>query len=281
MANRIYTGMSGGLGDIINYILEPGADFGYFGSLPPGTARIVIVWCVTSSAFELLANHPHIESFQFHDHNPPRWEQRTAAIGEALHASRLTAADKAAMTWTQPTFKLNDEEAVIAKGIIDAGPFVTLHPFAGDPLRDFKTNNLSPEYCAEVMCKAGIHVVLLGGKSRRWAHGSVYESKRDDFDFTHDFFTDLRDVGTTRLHTHLVGKSRAFIGSTSAYNCAAHQYGVPTLAFTMPLNRTFIEKDQNGIFALMRERKTETYYFDRMPSDPYGIVTEFARKHTQ
>jgi hypothetical protein len=82
------------------------------------------------------------------------------------------------------------------------------------------------------------------------------------------------------LQAYIVSRARAFIGTTSAYNCAAEMYDIPTLAFTSAQNRTHIRRDMGGIFWLMRKRGTAVHYFDHMPRDPCGAMREFALGHS-
>lgn len=274
---KIYTSMAGGLGDIVLWALADGHDLGYFDSLKaahPEAETRAHLWMVTDTARELLVGMPCLDGAEFHDFDK-FWESRSWEIACQGGYRQLTDEERDALEWRRPEFVLNGAEREHAANILAHGPFAALHPFAGDQIRDFRANGLGPETCARTMCEAGVRVLLLGGGSRRQTAPGEFSDLIDEFNFEHENLVDLRGEGV-RLQAWLVGKASAFIGSTSAFNCVAEVYGIPTLAFTSKYNRKCIQRHSGGIFYLMRKRGTLVYYFDRMPGDPCAVIRDFA-----
>jgi ADP-heptose:LPS heptosyltransferase len=277
---KIYASVAGGLGDFILQILG-GSDVPYFRDLKqrhPEADTCVHAWYVTDSSRDLLIANPDIDQVIFNDFDR-LWESRSVEIAQDAGYRRFTDEERCLLTRAKPTWTLNQLEREYATNVLAGPPFVAFHPFAGTLDRDFRANGVEPEAAAAAMCEAGVRVVLLGGNSKRQTHDG-HEDLADAFGYAHENLVDMRDQPqvTCRLHAFLVSRARAFIGTTSAYNCAAEMYAVPTLAFTADFIRRHVERDMGGIFWMMRERGTRVEYFDRLPADPCGLIAEFAKE---
>lgn len=280
---RVYVPMSGGLGDIIIYMLHKNNDFGFFKSAKAlhGVHTSAYVWGVTDVSkllFEGITWLDEIRFFPFHS----RWDYRSKEIAMRAGEDRIGNENKVDLTWERPQFVLSEVERKTLDQIKAAGPYAAFHPFAGDPIRDFAINKLDPVKCIEAIRRGGLNVVILGGASRRYGHNTgmnvhAADESRPVYENMSGVYN-LIDVGSPRLHAQATIDAARFVGATSAYNCAAHETNVKSFVCTWPGNQRFIDHERSGIFCHMREVGTEVYYFGKLPGDVYDRIERFSRE---
>lgn len=118
-----------------------------------------------------------------------------------------------------PVFLSNEENEIIEK-IKLYGPYVAIHPFAGEDFRAWdKIINLKE--LIQNLKKRGYNSILLGGDHFREAKIKEQRKNREEFfDYNQDGFFNFINRGV-RLCFAAVNNAKYFIGSSSAYTTAA------------------------------------------------------------
>lgn len=270
----IYTVMSGGLGDIILSTLHPGCDLGYFKALKErGDMTKVDMWCHHGEQGKtLLGLNPYIDQCE-HTKDLPYNLYRHSA-GRAGQFRLLTREEKATLPWERPEIYLSPEEQTLADKILSPGPITTFHAFANPgAAREDRAfgNHINLSSMIAALCEGGVRVVLLGGPGEAIACRP------------HPNLINLIGRPTVRLQTYLVSKSQKFIGGMSCFNCAALEFGVPSIIFA-PTDHTrggdtrrLINEYTFDIFAMMR-KTARVYYWDELPANLNQVVVDFGRQ---
>lgn len=270
----IFTPIAGGLGDVLSYYLE--GELGYFRALRSAGVRTkVVVWSVSDQVESLFQFNPHVSVLDVR----PFAAVDGMTTGFRNYAQNLepdfklmTDAQHAATPWARPSFYFSPEEAVAARDIANAEPYVAIHPFAGRPERSLARVGIARQVVSAA-AKWG-RVVVLGGNSHR-RNGGVSLDLREGFDFEHPNVINLVNKFSVPLQAHVASRATKFIGSISCYNCVAQACGVPALVFGSTANRKDMASG-GSVFKKMRDNGTPVHYLDRRP-DVSEIVRGFLK----
>jgi hypothetical protein len=205
----------GGMGDILVECFRMGGNLGYFKALKArGDRTRLILTSHRPYADDLFIGNPYIDTMDRNVGDRGQW---------------LSDQEKASLTWERPEFYLGDAE----KAIVQSFPanYIAIHPWSTQPQ---KVLPLDLRGLIEPLCAKNQPVVLLGGTYR----GSYYTQNTYQKDaniveeftgFEHPLFLNAVNKLSVRAQTLLASRAIKFIGSQSAFACAAEIYGVPSL----------------------------------------------------
>ena len=139
-----------------------------------------------------------------------------------------------------PVF-LSEEESKIIENIKNLGPYIAIHPFAGEDFRAWD-KRIDLKNLIKKLKEKGYNVILLGGNHFREAKIIEQRENREElFEYEQEGFYNFTNHGV-RLCFAAVNNSAYFIGSSSAYSTAAWCLGkkslsiVPDGQFLKPTN---------------------------------------------
>ena len=204
----------GGMGDTLVECFRVGSNLGYFKALKArGDRTRLILTSHRPYMNDLFTGNPYIDTIDRNVGDRGQW---------------LTDQDKATLTWERPEFYLDDAE----KAVVQSFPknYIAIHPWSTQPK---KVVPLDLHDLIEPLCAKNRPVVLLGGTYR----GQYYSGRPDDMrtcveeftGFEHPLFLNAVDKLSVRAQALLASRAAKFIGSQSAYACAAEIFGVPSL----------------------------------------------------
>jgi hypothetical protein len=259
---RIALEAGGGLGDILMWYFEPGFDAGYLQDIKeryPDTFVRLTLCSTNPHSKSFFEGHPHIDEVV--------WQPFVAGYEQVYADYRQdclplrTAFDLAKLTYAHPAIHLDVSERDWAKEIASDGPFIALHPFAGDGCRSW-LGHVDVQRAIDVLCNAGHRVLLLGGSSTRHEHGAVWNLD-EAFSYERLGLINLINRASVRLQADLVLRAQAVVGSLSAYLSLAASLGARMLLVTDGYYRGWFA-GQAGVFGKMVRAGAEIVYWDEL-----------------
>lgn len=215
----------GGMGDVLVECFREGSDLGYFKALKArGDRTRLILTSHRPYMDDLFTGNPYIDTMDRNVSDRGQW---------------LTTQEKATLTWERPEFYLDDTEKAAVQSFCTN--YIAVHPWSTQPR---KVVPLDLHGLIEPLCAKNQSVVLLGGTYR----GSYYTQNThqqnanivEEFSgFEHPLFLNAVNKLSVRAQAFLASRATKFIGSQSAYACAAEIFGVPSLIIgfgDMPLH---------------------------------------------
>ena len=203
----------GGMGDVLVHCFREGAPFGYFKALKArGDSTRLVLTSHRPYMDDLFTGNPYIDK-----------------MDREVRGNWLTPQDTVGLTWERPEFYLDDAEKAVVESF--GTDYLAVHPWSTQPR---KIVPLDIPRLIVPLCLKGQRVVLLGGTY----HGSYYTHHTfqqgvtliENFEgFEHPLFLNAVNKLSVRAQTLLVSRAAKFIGSQSAYACAAQIYGIPSL----------------------------------------------------
>ncbi len=226
----------GGIGDALFAYLREGGEAGYVAALrerEPGAFVRCALMATTPDACGLFAG-----AAAFDELIARPWDGDGAAF--ATEAAAGFSPIPRAGQWRRPGFPLDGVERRLAGDLEAGGGFVALHAFAGTANRVLWGAVAVPEI-VDAIAATGTRVVLLGGScARREGRGAVTEHALEEAcTLAGNRVLNLVGRASLRLQAHLASRARAFVGSFSAFYCAAHACGVPSFIVAPPELRPF------------------------------------------
>lgn len=244
--------LAGGLGDILLKYLLPG-DCGYIADLRRGEPDAKV-------RGHVMSTNPHSAVFAaglFDEMRVETWDGDYRAFLDRSGGRRI---EQSRYRWVRPEIALTTQERKLADGL---GSFVAVHPFAGTANRAW-ADRLDLERMVDVLCDAGLTVVMLGGSSVRTAgKGKVtVEHLNDVFTMERPGLVNLVNRYGVRLQAHLAARAQRFIGSFSCYHCAAFACDVPSLVLAPADFRGFFSAGHPVYGVMAARQQTRIHYFE-------------------
>ena len=262
MSNNYFIHLSGGLGDILQgYLTKPirkglCSGFGYLKQIKnqePDCKVKLIIHPIQEIAKQLFETHPLIDEItQLGWHNPchvcGRMQQEAGQgyIGLGQHGK-----DNG---WTHRPWKkifLTDKDKETTEQIINDGPYVAIHPFAGDNPRTTVPINQWPSIIDNIIKHTGYNVVVLGASHVRKYNPKRLMPRDEKFVYQRDKLFNLVNKVNIRCSVELAQKSSTLIATNSALLCAASTGNTPLIAlhnnpkvFVGILNRMFVSSEK-------------------------------------
>lgn len=204
----------GGMGDTLVNCFREGSDLGYFKAIKArGDRTRLILTSHRAYMNDLFTGNPYIDTMDRDVTNRGVW---------------LSDQEKAALAWERPEFYLDDDETAVVQSF--GTDYIAVHPWSTQPL---KVVPINLHDLIEPLCAKNKAVVLLGGTYQ----GQYYSGRADDMrtcleeftGFEHPLFLNAVNKLSVRAQSLLASRAAKFIGSQSAYACAAEIFGVPSL----------------------------------------------------
>lgn len=258
MNNRVYAVTAGGLGDTIYNYLSPAFDTSYFAALKaadPECRTKLYVWSNNAQSGQLATCDPSIDEIELNVFST-NWHQLTLA--DAGGYRRLSGNEKATLAPAAQAIRLDAAETEVAEGIKAGGPFVVIHPSAGDGMRSWGPR-VDLKAVIDLVCDKGYVAVLVG------SGGS--------FEYARAGFHNLLDAHSCRLHAHLAACANRFVGSISAYSVAATAFGVKSLLFGPGAMRALVYRGP-GPFEHYRQAGADVRFWGETPG-PLDYLSEW------
>ena len=228
---KLFSQITGGIGDILLYMMKPGSHLGYFPALKArGDSTMLSVHANTDAAIQLLERLPYVDHIWFRG--------KTLRIDGPKGFEVLRTWD--GLPWQQPQLALDDEEQSILADITRE-PYIAVHATAS------QENKAPPETYRLLagLAASGLRTVLLG-----------VETSDDGPPISGNRIAGIRSklAGTPhillppklRLHVAVAQRATKFIGTLSCFNCAAQLARVPSFVL---VNRSIQEPN---IYRMMR-----------------------------
>jgi ADP-heptose:LPS heptosyltransferase len=122
---------------------------------------------------------------------------------------------------------LSDKDNEQINKIISKGPFILIHPFAGERQRMcLEANDFIP-IIDSLITKTKLNIVVLGGTYTRKNKNSSYQM-RESFLYEREGLINLVNKTNARVGAVLASKQHSFVGCWSAYSCASWIYNKPS-----------------------------------------------------
>jgi len=187
---------------------------------------------------ELLKYHPNINKFEEYGwtlNGKPIWEQ---------HKQDYTPLKEEILIKTKPNkIYLNEEDNTQIKEITSKGPFILIHPFAGERQRLSLYSKEWIPIIEALLKNTNFNIVIIGGNYTR-INRKRHISKSEELNYSSNRVFNLINKTNARICSFLVNKQDSFIGTWSAYACLSWIYNKP--------NTIILPKKQNKI---LREKK--------------------------
>lgn len=240
----------GGLGDTILRLLGPG-DCGYIEDLrrKDAEARFRCMLMSTCPASRLLVA-PLFDELHYEP-----WDGDHKGFLLRSEGRRI---DQTALTWRRPEIALTDDESKEAEAL---GSCVVLHPYAGTREREW-ADRVDLIGLIDRLCDDGHRVVLLGGSSLRSEGAEQTRTLWELFGYQRPDFVNMVGKWSVSLQVQMAIQAKCFVGSFSAYHCAAFCVDAPSLVLA-PHHFSDFFRNAHPVYGTMSERDcTQIHYFD-------------------
>jgi hypothetical protein len=262
----------GGLGDVLFRYLQPWSDSGMVPALrktEPDAIVQLLVMSTAPAASELFSECKLFDQIIFADWDgdPAAFERRNIAGHRRVY--------REGFGWERPTIGLTVGERTTAEAI-GAQPFIAVHPFAGTPDRDWR-GKVDVGAILSGLASLGLGVVVLGGSSTR-TEGRRGTTRK--VDLVESLDRDARGIvnlvgrSSVRLQAELACRAACFVGSFSAYHCAAMAMGVPSFVVAGRELAPFFSTTHPVYGRIDSRPRSRVGYFDQ----PTAAIVEFARR---
>jgi len=225
MAHKVYIHDGGGGGDIPANQFQLKKGWGFLESFkkkfPNSKIRAIVTSCSKEGARYLKYN-PHIDEIKelpwVNPHRP--WKDL------ASHVTGHIPLDQAVKKFMPeikgkgkiPPVYLSPEDKVFVKGIIDAGKYTFIHPFAGTPERMAFPLKEYPKLIDRLIDELGYNVVLIGATYKQLANQGMKEKiKKEEFEYQRPGFFNIVNKANMRIGVYLAQYAERWIGTWSCY----------------------------------------------------------------
>lgn len=236
MTDKVYFRLGGGFGDTIRWYFRGEGYWNYLKPLKekyPNIKTKVISCCHNSQVLDMIEYNPYLDFIENYGWTPDgryekykkdyTWIQKTPELLRDLEPSR-------------PKLYLAAEDHKIVDPILSAGPYVTIHPFAGLPDRIVFPVNQYPRLIDELIDQHGYNVVVLGSDHAR-INEKTLQHYPETFMYQRKGLFNLVNQTNGRVSVQLVRKCARFIGTWSCYVCAAWVSNKHSVMIAKPRHR--------------------------------------------
>jgi hypothetical protein len=248
---KLFSQITGGIGDILLYMMRSGSHLGYFPALKArGDSTMLSVHANTDAAIQLLERLPHVDHIQFRG--------KTLRIDGPKDFEILRTWDR--LPWQQPHLALDDEEQRILADITRE-PYIAVHVAASQ-------SNKAPPHTDKLLAglaATGRRTVVLGVETSDDGPaimGNRMEGMRAKLAGTPHILLPPK----LRLHIAVAQHATKFIGTLSCFNCAAQLAHVPSFVL---VNRSIQEPN---IYRMMSKNGAHAEAWNITGGPPLDVI---------
>ena len=278
MSNKnFYLSSGGGLGDLMDNYLGRVVEWGYLEEVKKAhpDCKIKVVLCIhNEQSRTFLEANPYIDELIWcpyrHDGTPVYEMHR----GDYQDLSVLKL--RRNFTYKVPEIHLTQEDKDVVDPIISDGPYVFMHPFAGETRRSWP-DHYDIKTIIDALCNLGKRVVVVGGSYERTAYlNSVIGQDlsigqmEEVLDYERDGLVNLVGKCNSRIAAYLCQKAERFIGTHSCYILVAWRTNIPALCIAPNWMTSHFQNHDNSCWGFERSfPQNSLVYYDKV--DEIGI----------
>lgn len=242
---KYYIHCAGGLGDhLVCYFTGryQKTGFGYLEQLKkeqPHSEVKLITHAVQDQIFQFFRYHPllsDIEVLRWHNPNMKCRTEKQEAQGYQNLIEFGTTHNWQRRPNKQIYTDKNDKR--IIQEVVRQGPFVVLHPFAGDAIRTpLSPNNYRP-IVDLIIDQKHYNVVIIGGSYKKLRNLNKPQIKKEKFPYARPGLINLVNKINSRIATSLICRSQMLIATNSGFLCTASRGDIPLIAMSVTARDT-------------------------------------------
>jgi ADP-heptose:LPS heptosyltransferase len=240
---KVYLTLGGGLGDVFWTYIEGHNGWQFLKSFknkyPDGKIKVLAA-THNPQVEELLKYHPDITVFKNFGWVLDGTELWKKYKGGFKHLKDT----KDGLSKNRNRIYLSTEDQEKIDEITHAGPFLLIHPFAGEKIRcaifpdDYKI------IIDKLLEETNFNIVVIGGSYIRTNKVNRFKMT-EEFEYSHDRVFNLVNKSNCRVCATLAEHQHSFIGSWSAYSCVSWIYNKPsTIIVPKTMAKVFKEEKQ-------------------------------------
>lgn len=254
--DKVYLGVSGGLGDVVQVYLanpispgEPGSSKNF-----PSTDAITSMWFRRLKSFKAMYPDSHVKvvSASHNPYTPELFEQNPFI--DSVDVVKWTSAYDPNM-WREdykgytsltsnisyvgfkpedtPVIYMNDKENKFLDAIVGRGEYIVIHPFAGSGKRVVKPLGFYVDI-AKRLSKIGYNIFFVGkGYTQNMDNGGTFI---EEFEYNKKGIYSLVGKTSVRFSVNLVMSAGGFIGTHSSMILPAWYKGIKSVCLVPPTN---------------------------------------------